>query len=93
MISSSLLRKASEYLASARAKVYCLFYFCCQDFPLNLRVRVIKTEIENKFLKDSGVDAKSSVMKLAKIDIMKNKRRESNIQMERDHVNRTIIVS
>ena len=32
------------------------------------------------------------MMKLARIDITKNKRRERNIQMERDQVNRIIIV-
>ena len=54
---------------------------------------MIRTEIENKVLKDSGAETWLSVMKLANIDITKNKRRESNIKMERDHVNRTIIVS
>ena len=52
-----------------------------------------RSEFENKVLKDSGVDTRSSMMKLAKIDIVKSKRRENNAQMERDHTSRTIIVS
>ena len=93
MTSSSLLRKPSECLASARTKVCCIFDCYYQDFLLNFHVRVSRTEIEKKILKDSGVDARSSVMNLSKIDMTKNKRRENNIQMERDHVNRNIIAS
>ena len=54
---------------------------------------MITKKVENKVMKDSGVDTRSSMMKLAKIDITNSKRREKNIQMERDHASRTIIVS
>ena len=64
-----------------------------QDLSLNLCARVRRIEIVNKVLKISGVDTSLSVIKLTKIYTIKNKRRENNIQMERDYVNRTIIVS
>ena len=58
MISSSLLRKSSECLTNVRGKVCYIFDFYCQDLPLSLRVRVIREEIENKFLKDLGIDTR-----------------------------------
>ena len=56
-------------------------------------IRVSREETENKVLKDSDVCTRSYVIKLAKSDITNNKRRESNIRMERDHVSRTIVIS
>ena len=92
MISSSLIRKPSKCLTSLKGKFCSIFDYYYQGFQLNLYIRASRAEIENKVLKDSGVHTRLSVIKLAKIDIMQNKRRESNIEMERDHVNRTIIV-
>ena len=93
MMISSLLRKSKECLRSVRVKVCYIFYYYYQFWPLHLRTRVSRRETDKKVLKDSDVDTKSYVMKLAKIDIMKNKRREDKIQMERYHVNKTNIVS
>ena len=92
VIAIAAKKKDEKCLNIIKNKIPFLFDRFCKHYPLNMKQKTTgRIETENRHLKYFGADLRSSLTKLAKTDVTKNRTKEHNNIIEKERINKTIL--
>ena len=93
-MNAAMYSRTMEIVNDVNMKKCFLFNCYHKDCILKLKEKTTgRTEVDNRHLKQSGVNIQSTFTKLVSTDKMKNNIRENNIQFNSNYVNRSNLSS